>query len=112
MEKVVKVCQDFLSDLEGYFTRILDFTWRASDCEELSGGYSLEMMGLVMRSKKPSKHIQNCPSMTDECQYTFATNYFMYQWAGACLPPEGKIRVQAAPASELILYIGPHLTPD
>jgi len=41
-----------------------------------------------------------------------ATNYFMYQWAGACLPPGGQIRVQAAPASELILYIGPHLTPD
>ena len=41
-----------------------------------------------------------------------ATNYFMYQWAGACLPPGGRIRVQAAPASELILYIGPHLTPD
>jgi len=55
----------------------------------ISGGYSLEMMGLVMQSKKPSKHIPNCPSMTDECQYTFATNYFMYQWAGACLPPGG-----------------------
>ena len=40
------------------------------------------------------------------------TNYFMYQWAGARLPPGGQIRVQAAPASELILYIGPHLTPD
>jgi hypothetical protein len=51
--------------------------------------------------------------MTDECQYTFATNYFMYQWEGACLPPRGwQIRVQVAPASELILYIGPHLTPD
>ena len=37
MEKVAKVCQDFLSDLEGYFTRILDFTWRVSDCEELVG---------------------------------------------------------------------------
>ena len=22
-----------------------------------------------------------------------ATNYFMYQWAGACLPPGGQIRV-------------------
>jgi len=39
----------------------------------ISGGYSQEMMGVVIRSKKPSKHIQNCPSMTDECQYTFAT---------------------------------------
>jgi hypothetical protein len=25
-----------------------DFTWRVSDCEELSGGYSQEMMGLVL----------------------------------------------------------------
>ena len=25
-----------------------DFTWRLSDCEELSGGYSQEMMGLVL----------------------------------------------------------------
>ena len=58
-----------------------------------------------------SNHVQNCPSMTDECQYTFATNYFMNQWAGARLPPRGQIIVQAAPASELILYIGPHLTP-
>ena len=29
------------------FTRIGDFTWRVSDCEELSGGYLQEMMGLV-----------------------------------------------------------------
>ena len=34
----------FFSDLEGKFTRIGDFTWRVSDCEELSGGYSQEMM--------------------------------------------------------------------
>ena len=27
----------FFSDLEGKFTRIGDFTWRVSDCEELSG---------------------------------------------------------------------------
>ena len=25
-----------------------DFTWSVSDCEELSGGYSQEMMGLVL----------------------------------------------------------------
>ena len=25
-----------------------DFTWRVSDCEELVGGYSQEMMGLVL----------------------------------------------------------------
>jgi|AP59_1055472.scaffolds.fasta_scaffold07060_3 hypothetical protein len=25
-----------------------DFTWRVSDCEELSGGYSQEMSGSVM----------------------------------------------------------------
>ena len=25
-----------------------DFTWRVSDCEELSGGFSQEMMGLVL----------------------------------------------------------------
>ena len=25
--------------VEVYFTRIGDFTWRMSDCEELSGGY-------------------------------------------------------------------------
>ena len=44
--------------------------------------------------------------------YTNATNYFVYQWVWARLPPGGQIRVQAAPASELILYIGLHLTPD
>jgi len=25
-----------------------DFTWRVSDCEELSGGYLEEMMGFVL----------------------------------------------------------------
>ena len=25
-----------------------DFTWRVSDCEELVGGFSQEMMGLVL----------------------------------------------------------------
>jgi hypothetical protein len=64
-----------------------DFTWRVSDCEELVG--------------HPIEHLGRN-----------ATNYFMYQWAGARLPPGGQIIVQAAPASELILYIGPHLTPD
>jgi len=49
------------------FTRRVVWLWR------ISGGYLQEMMGVVIRSKKPSKHIQNCPSMTDECQYTFAT---------------------------------------
>ena len=29
-------------------TRTWDFTWRVADCEELVGGYSLEMMGLVL----------------------------------------------------------------
>jgi len=28
--------------------RIGDFTWRVSDCEEFSGSYSQEMMGLVV----------------------------------------------------------------
>ena len=32
----------------GDFTRIGDFTWRVSDCEELVGGYSQEMMWLVL----------------------------------------------------------------
>ena len=89
-----------------------EFTWMVSDCEELVGLLRGDDGVLVRLIKKLSKHIQNCPSMTGECQYTFATNYFMYQWAGACLPPGGQIRVQASPASELILYIGPHLTPD
>jgi len=26
-----------------------DFTWMVSDCEELSGGYSQEMMGFVLQ---------------------------------------------------------------
>jgi len=52
-------------------------TWRVSDCEEL-----------VVPPEEASRQ-----------------NYFMYQWAGACLPPGGQIRVQATPASELILYI-------
>jgi len=30
------------------FTRSGDFTWRVSDCEELVGAYSQEMMGLVL----------------------------------------------------------------
>ena len=29
----------------GDLTRIGDFTWRVSDCEELNGSYSQEMMG-------------------------------------------------------------------
>ena len=29
------------------FTRKWDFIWRVSDCEELCGGYSQEMMGLM-----------------------------------------------------------------
>ena len=61
MEKVVKVCQDFLSDLEGYFTRILDFTWRVSDCEELVG-HPFENIGIN------------------------ASNYFMYNGWGQCAP--------------------------
>jgi len=32
------------------FTRKWDFIWRVSDCEELCGGYSQEMMGLVFLS--------------------------------------------------------------
>jgi len=28
------------------FTRIGDFTWRVSDCEELVGGYSQDMIGV------------------------------------------------------------------
>ena len=32
-----------------------DFTWMVSDCEELSGGYSQEMMGWVIRSIKNQK---------------------------------------------------------
>ena len=30
----------FYSDLEGNLQECGDFTWRVSDCEELSGGYS------------------------------------------------------------------------
>jgi len=29
-------------------SEIVDFTWKVSDCEELVGGYSQEMMGLVL----------------------------------------------------------------
>ena len=57
-----------------------------SDCEELVGKIILEMTGVGHSVKKTSKHVQNFPSMTEECQYTFATNYFMYQWAGP-VPP-------------------------
>ena len=32
----------------------------------ISGDYSQEMMWVVMRSKKPSNHIQNCPIMLAE----------------------------------------------
>jgi len=88
------ICQHLYNFVEEvYFTRKWDFTWRLSDCEELVGKIILEMTWVGHSVKKPSKHIQNCPSMTDECQYTFATNYFMYQWAGARLPPGGQIRV-------------------
>jgi hypothetical protein len=34
--------------VERGFTRTGDFTWEVSDCEELVGGYSQEMMGLVL----------------------------------------------------------------
>ena len=30
-----------------YFTIMFDFTWSVSDCEELVGGYSLGVVGLV-----------------------------------------------------------------
>ena len=60
----------------GFYLEVV-WLWR------ISGGFSQEMMWVVIRSKKPSKHIQNCPSMTDECQYTFGTNYFMYWWAAS-----------------------------
>jgi len=30
-----------------------DFTWRVSDCEELVGGYSQEMMSLVLEGYIP-----------------------------------------------------------
>ncbi len=70
-------------DLRG-FTRMWDFTWWVSD---------------LWRHLR--KHLGRN-----------AINYFMYQWAGAGLPPGGQIRVQTIPAAELILYIGPHLTPD
>ena len=33
----------------GDLTRMWDFTWRVSDCEELSGGYSQKMRGLMLR---------------------------------------------------------------
>jgi len=32
----------------GVFYKNEDFTWRVSDCEELSGSYSQEMMELVL----------------------------------------------------------------
>ena len=32
----------------GVFYKNEDFTWRVSDCEELSGSYSQEMMRLVL----------------------------------------------------------------
>ena len=31
-----------------FTTKCGDFTWRVSDCEELVGGYSQEMMGFVL----------------------------------------------------------------
>jgi len=30
------------------FTRMWGFTWRVSDCEELSGGYAEEMIELII----------------------------------------------------------------
>jgi len=47
----------FFSGLEGDFTKIGDFTWRVSDCEELVG--------------HPIEHLGRN-----------AINYFMYQWVG------------------------------
>ena len=82
------ICQNFNTiNVEVCFTMCGGFTWRLPDCEELVGKIILEMTWVGHSVKKPSKHIQNCPSMTDECQYTFATNYFMYQWAGQCAAP-------------------------
>jgi len=58
MEKMMSICLTWfpisgLGEPKIYhqsvcFSRIWDFTWSVSDCEELSGGYSQEMMGLVL----------------------------------------------------------------
>ena len=44
--KNIYIARFFLEDNKNYNSG--DFTWRVSDCEELSGGYSQEMMGLVL----------------------------------------------------------------
>ena len=36
----------------GLFNKNVEKFWRVSDCEELSGGYSQEMMGLVLGESK------------------------------------------------------------
>jgi len=42
-----------------------DFTWRESDCEDLVGGYSQEMMGFVSLGfrKFKSRSSKNTPEM-------------------------------------------------
>ena len=44
--------EGFLNNLKHNINRLFlqecgDFTWRVSDCEEIVGGYSQEMMGFV-----------------------------------------------------------------
>mgnify|MGYP004262382601 CR=1 FL=1 len=43
---IIESCQEIISELCS-IQEWGDFTWRVSDCEELVGGYSQEMMGLV-----------------------------------------------------------------
>ena len=49
-----------------------DFTWRVSDCEELVGGYSQEMMGLVLEGYSEKVTPQSLFGESDVGEVTFA----------------------------------------
>ena len=42
------VIEHYLRIIGEFYNVCGNFTWRVSDCEELSGSYSQEMMGLVL----------------------------------------------------------------
>jgi len=41
-------CNQHIAKFGGFYKEYGDFTWMMSDCEELVGGYSQEMMGLIL----------------------------------------------------------------
>ena len=58
--------------------RMWDFTWKVSDWEELVGVTQRRWLGVVIRSKNPSKYIPNFPSLIVEYS-NLKSNFFQVQ---------------------------------